>query len=166
MKLIDYLKTYFQSDSKKINTLLDYDLKKHSVSKRLDYMGAIENNDHDQVIDILVRDFCNRVADSMSSTGVFRLYRGLILPHIDELDVYEIGLYFSTKKEMAISYDGVKSDYSESIVLTTYFNADEIDWMTSFELYLISDFKECEIRVLKSSQDISNKTFHIEFKES
>ena len=100
-----------------------------------------------------------RIVRQYVDGNVVTLYRVVLLVKEENL-LEPLGIYWSFDKESAQYIDDEGYDHSTSVedkkpyMIVGRFNITDIDWEDSFDLYLMNDFMEKEIRVKKGIKPI------------
>lgn len=127
--------------------LINTDLPKGSPFIDIDY------KDDDEQLQILYTGFVKDVKKKATiKNGKIRLWRSLALDSIKSLD-RQLGVYWGIKPTFAVTYDDgyyekkYTPNYDNPTIIQAEFNLSDIDWQNSFELFLMNDWMEGEIRV-------------------
>ncbi len=117
-----------------------------------------ENQTNEMIFERCLHKFCEILYLNYSNDGV-RLFRALALHDLSELK-FPLGVYWSYLECEAHVYDDCDYPHDKNInrdhyIVQSDVSLNDIDWALTFELYLMLDFAESEVR-LKHNASITN----------
>ena len=106
-------------------------------------------------ISYMVNVFENELNNFITNNTI-TLYRKLALKNENSLK-YPYGIFWSFKEDFAQiiddeNYEGERGD--KPFILKGIFDIKDIDWTSTFNIYLMNDFMECEIRTKQNSKPL------------
>jgi len=138
----------------------------HSLYAKLKNLDFFD--DDDKVTSTLVKGFINDVkTKSQFINGKILLYRALAIKNIEKLNVEKLGIYWSVNEDKTGVFDDEgyehkeKPNYKSVFIIRAEFNTNDIDWQNSFDLYVMNDWMEGEIRVF-----VGSEAFNLKIKKS
>ena len=130
----------------------------YNKKENLPYHSKYEK---DKKLDDYKKDFINEIKKYIVENNKIILYR--VIATKSEKDIKKpFGIYWAFKKEDSRVIDWETIDDIEELKvfrMTALFNLSDINWEHSFDLYLMNDFMESELRV---KEGVNPKDYFIE----
>lgn len=147
-------KAYVLSETAKKNDHYWAKIHKFNRSENYPYHSVVKNDfknlTNEVIFERCLNEFCEIIYQNYNSDGV-TLYRAIALQDLTELQ-HPLVTYCSYVESEALVYDDCGFPHDKSIkrddyILRASVKLNDINWADSFELYLMLDFAESEIRV-------------------
>ena len=114
--------------------------------------------DSEQILkENFIQSFLKNV--EIDSDNNITAYRLLALDDISDLDKDNLGIYWACSEDKVViaddeGYEHEKKSYKNKYLIKVKANIKDINWQDTFELYVINDWMEGEIRFIKSTKPV------------
>ena len=139
---------------------IDYEDELFHHHKR-DNLPYLSKYDETKTVESYKEHFMDEVKKYIMEDNKIMLYRVVAVPNESQIKK-PFGIYWAFKKEDSnvINWEDINEPENLKVYrITALFDINDIDWKNSFDLYLMNDFMESEIR---TKQDVNPTDYFIE----
>ena len=129
-------------------------IKYHSLYNKILQLNNDDVEVNEKVVKYLQNNFEKQVKEKTTiKNGKVVLFRAIALDDINNLDTHKLGIYWANKINKAGVFDDEgyehieEPSYENIYVLKGEFDLNQIDWQSSFVLFIMNDWLEGEVRV-------------------
>ena len=135
---------------------LDENIYEDNIEYHSAYSKINSNADAEKILkENFIQSFKNNV--QIDKDGNVNAYRLLMLDDISDLDTNNLGIYWAYSEDKVViaddeGYEHEKKSYENKYIIKVKANIKNINWQDTFDLYVMNDWMEGEIRFVKNTK--------------
>ena len=135
---------------------LDENIYEDNIEYHSVYSKINSNTDAEKILkENFIQSFKKNV--QIDKDGNVTAYRLLLLDDISDLDTNNLGIYWAYSEDKVViaddeGYEHEKKSYENKYIIKVKANIKNINWQDTFDLYVMNDWMEGEIRFIKNTK--------------